>query len=83
MAIRTQIVVCGGTGCMSSHDVPVRIELTKTSPVASHECTSKPMILRQYHTARSAEAYLRTRFFIPAAKIQICAKTANINRLLW
>ena len=53
---------------MSSHVTPLRIELTNVFPVVEHECTSNPMILKQYHTVISAETYLRNTLFITARK---------------
>jgi hypothetical protein len=60
--------------------MPPASEARNTSPVALHECTSKPMILNEYHTTRRADMYLTNIFLIQPAKIQI--KSENHKSLI-
>jgi hypothetical protein len=39
-----------------------------TSPLAVHVCTSKPMILNEYHTTSSSADNDVSKFFIPTGK---------------
>ena len=55
--------------------MPPASEATKTSPVLLHECTSKPMILNEYHTTSRADMHLTNIFLIQPAKVEI--KTEN------